>query len=450
MSAVTAIKLFGQRRFLPLFVLFQAGTFNDNALKQALIGLVAFGGVVLFSDNIPRGSVVPVAALLFTLPFLIFCTIAGQIADKVDRGVVLKWVKRAEVGIMIIAAIGFFLESPIILAITLVMMGTQSAFFSPTKNAVLPQWLSDDELIAGNGLLSGFQFCLILAGQTFGLLFVLKTFPEGSLITGPRIVGLVLIALAIVGWIAGESLPKAPAPAPKLKIDWNPVTAIASALTFAWRNQPVFRPMLGIAWFYGLSTIFVTAFPTYVADVMKYDQSVLIVILAASTIGILIGALSCFIFAKGREAMHLVAIGIVGVTVFTLDLYLNSAVALRDGLGTLDDFWADPASKRFLIDVVGASICNGLFVVPLQAMSQGRSPDVNRARLMSAGAVMLNLSVNSFTFILIGLGFTALPLKTPFLFIVVISALVSVYALYRVFVPPTDIPPEGRTIEPAA
>jgi hypothetical protein len=34
------------RRFLPLFTLFQLGTFNDNALKNALIALITFGGVV--------------------------------------------------------------------------------------------------------------------------------------------------------------------------------------------------------------------------------------------------------------------------------------------------------------------------------------------------------------------------------------------------------------------
>jgi hypothetical protein len=108
MSLKIAGRLLRQRRFLPLFVLFQAGTFNDNALKNALIALVAFGGVVLFSDNIPRESVVPLAALLFTMPFLILCTIAGQIADKVDRGLILKWIKRAEVIIMLVAALGFF------------------------------------------------------------------------------------------------------------------------------------------------------------------------------------------------------------------------------------------------------------------------------------------------------------------------------------------------------
>lgn len=430
MSLKIAGKLFTQRRFLPLFVLFQSGTFNDNALKNALIGLLTYGGVVLFSD-MPRESVIPLAALLFTFPFFILSAIAGQLADKFDRGLILKVIKRVEVAIMLLAAIGFFLESPLILCITLVCMGAQSAFFSPTKNSVLPQWLEDDELVTGNGLLSGFQFFMILLGQSAGLILVLMAFPESSVLSGPRIVAVILITLALIGWFAAEKVPAAPAPAPELKVDYNPITATLRVLGFALKDMNVFRPMLGVAWFYGLSTIFITAFPTYVADVMRYDQNVLTAILVASTVGILIGSLLCVVLARGREAMGLCAFGIIGVALFTLDLYLTGQTSTREELGTISDFFAAPETPRFLIDVVGASLCNGLFVVPLQAMMQRRADPEKRARLMSAGSVMLNISVNGFTFMLIGLGYLTLAPNFPFLIIVIVSTIVAIYAVHR-------------------
>ena len=431
MSVKLAGKLFGQRRFLPLFILFQAGTFNDNALKQALIGLVTYGGVVLFSDSIPRESVVPLAALMFTLPFLIVTAIAGQIADKIDRGLILKRIKRFEVGLMCLAALGFFLESPAVLALTLIGMGAQSAFFSPTKNSVLPQWLEDDELITGNGLLSGFQFFFILLGQSIGLLLVLKQFPADGFLTGPRVVALILLVLAAVGWFAAERVPSAPAPKPDLKINYNPITATINVLAQALKDMAVFRPLLGIAWFYGLSTIFITAFPTYVADVLRYDQNTLTAILVISTLGILAGSLFCIVLARGKEAVGLVAFGITGVALFTLDLFLNSEQSTREGLGTVQEFFADPKGRRFLFDVTAASFCNGLYVVPLQAMAQRRANPERRARLMSAGSVLLNLSVNGMTFMLIGLGYLSLPPRFPFSIIIVISLIVAAYAFYR-------------------
>jgi len=413
MSAKLAGKLFTQRRFLPLFVLFQAGTFNDNALKNALIALVLTGGITLFS-GMPTQSVVPLAAILFTGPFLILCAIAGQIADKVDRGVILKRIKRAEVGIMILAAFGFMFQNAFILCAALVCMGCQSAFFSPTKNAVLPQWLEDDELITGNGLLSGFQFFTILLGTVFGTILFQIPFAEDSMFTASRIISAVLLFLAFIGWMAGERVPVAPAPQPDLKIDYNPVTAIFSVLKFAWADKPVFRPMLGIAWFYGLSTILITALPNYVYNVMQYDLYVLSFIQAMTTIGILVGSLLCIVIAKGREAIGLMTVGIIGVTIFSLDLYLNSY-----------------ETTRFMIAIFCASLFNGLFVIPLQAMAQGRSTPERRARLMAAGAVMLNLSVNFFTIVLIRLGYLDLAPDFPFLIIAVISALVASYAIFR-------------------
>ena len=430
MSAKLAGKLFTQKRFFPLFVLFQAGTFNDNALKNALIALVLTGGITLFS-GMPTESVIPLAAILFTGPFLLICAIAGQIADKVDRGVILKMIKRVEVCIMIIAAFGFMFQNSFILCMALVCMGAQSAFFSPTKNAVLPQWLDDDELITGNGLLSGFQFFTILLGTVFGTILFQIKFPAESMLSGSRIISVVLLVLAFIGWMAGERVPEAPPPQPDLKVDYNPVTAIWKVLKFAWADKPVFRPMLGIAWFYGFSTILITALPNYVYNVMQYDLYVLSFIQASTTIGILIGSLLCVIIAKGREAVGLMATGIVGVTLFSADLYFNSFETTRTVQSSIGDFLNDPQMPRFMIAIFGAALFSGMFVIPLQAMAQGRSTPERRARLMAAGAVMLNLSVNMCTVMLIRLGYLDLSPNVPFLIITIISALVSVYAIWR-------------------
>ena len=280
-------------------------------------------------------------------------------------------------------------------------------------------------------MLSGFQFFFILLGQSIGLLLVLKQFPADGFLTGPRVVALILLVLAAVGWFAAERVPSAPAPKPDLRINYNPITATINVLAQALKDMAVFRPLLGIAWFYGLSTIFITAFPTYVADVLRYDQNTLTAILVISTLGILTGSLFCIVLARGKEAVGLVAFGITGVALFTLDLFLNSEQSTREGLGTVQEFFADPKGRRFLFDVTAASFCNGLYVVPLQAMAQRRANPERRARLMSAGSVLLNLSVNGMTFMLIGLGYLSLPPRFPFSIIIVISLIVAVYAFYR-------------------
>lgn len=415
------------RRFLPLFTLFQTGTFNDNGLKNALIALITFGGVAFLSD-LPSGMRVPVAALIFTGPFTILCAIAGQIADKVDRGIIFRWVKRAEVLIMLLAALGFYLMDIRILAVALGLMGAQSAFFSPTKNAVLPQWLTERELIKGNALMSGFQFATILAATIFGL-FVLAL--------GTVVISVVLIVLAFIGWFASEACPPAPAPQPNLKINYEPVTATFSVLKKAFGHLDVLRPLLGISWFYGLSTVFVTTLPDFVGQTMGYNEQALQVLLASSTISILLGSLIVFAVGNmkiwGPEAVRLATLGIIGVAIFTIGLILVPApqYAGVEAFGPVGAFLSDPAMPLFLFMLVGASISSGIFVVPLQAMAQRRADPEIRAQLMSAGSVLLNLFVNLTTFGLIGLGALALGPYVPFWLIVIGSAIVASYSVYR-------------------
>ena len=421
MSAKHAAKLLTQRRFLPLFTLFQAGTFNDNTLKNALIALITFGGFAFLSD-LPSAIRVPVAALIFTAPFTILCAVAGQIADKV------------EMIIMLLAAAGFALKNVHILALCLGLMGAQSAFFSPTKNAVLPQWLSEDELITGNALMSGVQFAILLVGTVIGL---------GVLKFGTPVISGVMLAMAILGWLAAEQTPPAPAPRPDLKINYEPVSATINVLKKAFAKPDVLRPLLGIAWFYGLSTVFVTTFPDYVATTMGYEEGVLMVMLASSTLAILAGSMITMLVGNlkiwGPESVGLSALGISGVTLFVLLLYIlpSPTYAGTETFGPVSDFFANPEMPAFMACIVGASIFNGMFVVPLQAMAQRRSPADIRARLMSAGSVLLNLFVNLTTFGLIGLASLQVGPKVPFLMIVAGSMVVAAYAIYRTLNPVT-------------
>ncbi len=435
MSGKQAGRLMTQRRFWPLFVLLQTGTFNDNILKNALIGLITFGGLI-FLPGLPSAIRVPVAALIFTGPFLLVCAIAGQIADKVDRGVILKVIKRTECAIMLIASLGFWLSNIWILCFALFCMGAQSAFFSPTKNAVLPQWLKDEELITGNALLNGFVFVFILVGMVLGLFLIGS---DG----GPKIVSLILLSAAALGWLASEFVPKAPPPNPELKINYEPISSIFNVLAQALDSKPVLRPMLGIAWFYGYSTIVITMLPDYVANTLGYNTNVLVFILTISTMGILIGSLACSLIGNwrvwGKEAVGLAAVGISGVLLSVTDLYLTGpshTIIGDDGIRQGVDVFLDASgSVRMLVDIGLASVFGGMFVVPLQAMAQRRADPKIRARLMSAGAVLLNLAVNAVTFGLIGMAALNLPPKSPLLIVIFISALVAGYTIWRAFHP---------------
>ena len=172
---------------------------------------------------------------------------------------------------------------------------------------------------------------------------------------------------------------------------------------------------------------------------MGYNEQVFMFVMASSTIAIFIGSILTMAIGHkkiwGPEAIRLVTIGIVGVTFSTFLLYILPIPVFDGdiGQGPLKAFLAHPNTWPFLAAVASTSIFNGMFVVPLQAMAQRRAHPRIRAQLMSAGSVLYNFAVNVLTFGLIGLALLNMPPKAPFLMIVIGSACVAAYAIWRCF-----------------
>jgi len=137
----------------------------------------------------------------------------------------------------------------------------------------------------------------------------------------------------------------------------------------------------------------------------------------------------------GPEAIRLVSFGIVGVTFSSLVLYFAPTPTYNgeETFGSAKLFLENPKTPLFLAAVGGASLFNGIFVVPLQAMAQRRAHPRIRAQLMSAGSVLYNFAVNILTFGLVALAFMNMSPKAPFMMVVIGSAVVSVYTIWRSF-----------------
>src|ERR687888_842365 len=97
-------RLLTTRRFAPLFVTQFLGAFNDNLLKSALAIVVTYR--LAAESGIDAASLVMIAGGLFIAPFFLFSGASGTLADRIDKAVIARWVKVAEVGIMALGAGG--------------------------------------------------------------------------------------------------------------------------------------------------------------------------------------------------------------------------------------------------------------------------------------------------------------------------------------------------------
>ncbi len=372
--------LFGKRRFLPLFVTQALGAFNDNAFKQALVILVTF--VLADSQGINAAMFINVAAAAFILPFFLFSATAGQIADRYDKAVLTRRIKIAEIVIMVLAGIGFALQSPYWLLLVLFLLGAQSTFFGPIKYGILPQHLEKEELVAGNALIESGTLIAILLGTLFGGLLITTS-------NGVPVVAVSIFALAVAGWMASRGIPTAPPPDPNLKVDYNFLRATYRMTRSATSNRDIFLCILGLSWFWLMGSVFLTQLPAFTRSVLGANETVSNLFIAIFTIGVAAGSLLNNRLLRGAVSARYVPLAGLGVSLFGIDL------ALVKGLSEMTDpkdlmgvaaFVQTDGSWRIMFDLFALAVCGGLFSVPLYALIQRLSP---------AERVSRNIAVNN-------------------------------------------------------
>ena len=176
---------------MPFFLTQASGAFNDNVFKNALMLILAFTA----ANALPWDTdlTMNLAAGLFILPFLLFSATAGSLADAVCKTKLIRTLKLLEIALMLLAALAFYFQQYLLLLGVLFLMGAQSAFFGPVKYAILPQLLTDKELLAGNAWVEMGTFVAILLGTITGGLLV-------GLANAPLWIGAVVVV-----FLMGES-----------------------------------------------------------------------------------------------------------------------------------------------------------------------------------------------------------------------------------------------------
>jgi len=381
MSQHSQFTLLSQRRFAPFFWTQFLGAFNDNVFKTALLTILTYDA--LSWTNMDVGLLNNLIPGLFILPFVLFSATSGQLADKFEKGRMARNVKLLEIGIMLIAAVGWQTHNLWLLIAAVAGMGIHSTLFGPVKYAYLPQHLKTDELVGGNGLIEMGTFVGILLGEILGAMLVVHK-PWGiELVAGGAIV------VAIIGYLTALRIPDSPAPAPELKINWNPATETVRNISFSKQNRPVFLSLLGNSWFWFYGAIVLAQFPLYAKNYLHGDHSVFVLLLTIFSFGIGAGSLLCEKLSGHKVEIGLVPFGAIGLSVFGFDLYLSSLSYTNVVTVGAMEFIKQTGSLHILFDITMIGIFGGLYIVPLFALIQTRCDPKHLSRTI-AGMNILN------------------------------------------------------------
>ncbi len=366
-------ELIRSRRLWPLTLAQSCGALNDNLVKNAMIVLA------IFRLGVGGAGLAALAGALFIAPYILLSATAGKLADRLSKPRLVVAYKILEIVLMAGAAAAFLLASVPALLAVLVGLGIQAALFGPVKYGVLPEYLADDELLAGNGVIEATTFVSIVCGSVAG----------GGLIlldSGPAVVGATGIVLALLGLAAALRMPALPPADPGVRVGWNIALETWRVVRAARAVRPIWLSVLGLSWFWTMGATLMTQFPVVARDTMQAGGSVLTLLLTVFAIGVGIGSMGCARLLHGQVSARFTPMAAVGISLFCWDF--AAAASGAHGLVSAGAVLVAPAGWRMLADLTLLAVCGGIFSVPLYAIIQESAVPSQRSRMVAANNIM--------------------------------------------------------------
>jgi len=383
MTATT--NLIKARRFLPLFVTQMLGAFNDNLFKNAM---VLFAVYSVYDSESEEARFSAVASAVFILPFFLLSALAGQLADMRDKAKIIRIVKLCEILIMLVGGAGLAMVWNGIgtqsIAISLMMlalfgMGIHSTFFGPIKYAILPQHLEREQVLAGTGLVEAGTYIAILAG----------TIVAGWI--SAQSAAVAVIAIALVGYVAGRQVPPAPPMAEPEPLDFNIVRSSYNLVRNTMHDRRVYLAIMAISLFWAIGTVLFIQFPPLAKNVLSAGKEVASLFLVMFSVGIAIGSMSINALLKGTVSARYAPASVIAMAIFLVLFQILCRLWGERHTGELMDvatFVSQPLAIPLLLSLLFIAIAGGMFVVPLYAFLTTFVDKSQTARTIAANNIV--------------------------------------------------------------
>ncbi len=332
------------------------GAFNDNAFKSfVVLSVVAH-------DPAGAARFIALAGGAFILPFLLFSTVAGDVADRWPKAKLVALFKAIEVGLLLLAVPALAARSMPLLLTLLFLMGAHSAFFGPVKFAILPELVEDRELSNANGLVQMTSFGAIICGTAAAAELVTRFRDRPALAAG------LLAASAALGFLASLLIPESKAARPEAALSVNVVSSTAANIRHLASLSTVNLATYAAAFFWFVGALFQMNLLIYGTRLMGLDESACGRFQVVLALGIGAGSFIAGRLSRGQVELGLVPLGGLGLVLFGADLG-----------------FAYHSTHRVIFDLLMAGLSAGFYAVPLQAYIQQRSPAGERGRVVATG-----------------------------------------------------------------
>ena len=336
------------------------GVINDNIFKLSVAFLLIDA---LGKQHAP--SILSAAGAIYVIPFLLFSSSAGILADRFSKQKLLVFMKGAEILVMLFALYAFGQKIEWACYTLLFFLATHSAMFGPSKYGIIPELVPSDAISRANGLITSFTYLAIIVGTFFASF--LTEFTDRNFF----LVAVFCLMVAIIGFVCSFGIAKTPAQGAKKKINIFFVREIFHTLLFCRKEKFLLPAIFGSAYFLFIGAFTQLNIIPFALQSLHLSEVAGGYLFLSTALGIAFGSFIVGKLFKKKVELGLSCLSGFGIALLFFLLWMFSASLIHVTL--------------FLVAI---GILGGIFIVPFDSFIQLHSPNESRGQVIAAASFL--------------------------------------------------------------
>ncbi len=331
--------------------------FNDNLFKfLTIFMLIDIKGVASSND------VLFFIGVAFVLPFLMFSSCGGVLADRFSKQKMIVYTKVLEVMILSLAFFVYAHKMVFGCYGLVFLLSLQSALLGPSKYSIVPELVRREHIPKANGLLTSFTYLAIISGTFLATFLTDVTHKNFQLCLS------VCLVSAVIGLVTALYIPHTESAKSKGKI-FNPnvLTQVYNTMKYCKKTPRLRLAVLGSAFFLFVGGYLQLNIIPYAIEFLSMTETGGGYLFFGTAVGIALGSL-----VGGKACRKEVDLGLACSALFLLSIMIFGLV--------LSSHHLIPA----VLSLVGLGFFGGMFVVPLDSYIQTYSPSEIRGQVIAA------------------------------------------------------------------
>ncbi len=371
----------------------------DNIFKLA----IAF----FLIDRMGKQNASHVLALvgaIYVIPFLLFSSTGGALADRFSKQRIIIAIKIFEVIVILASLVSFHYQSVFGAYTILFLLSVESAILGPSKYGIIVELVPKEQVVKGNGLIISFTFLAIIFGTFLGS-FLTEIFHKNY-----SLISLCVLVVSIGGLLCALRIKYTPPSGSLKKIHPLFLHELLQTLSYAKTRHHLVLAVLASSYFLFIGAFTQLNIIPYAIEAMHLSEVAGGYLFLSTAMGIAIGS---FIYGKTSKKR--------------INLLIPILISSLMGLFLMSLKISSSSIFFTVMALVALGVVGGMYIVPFDAFIQVSSGDEKRGQVIGLSNFLQFVGVLNASLALFIFSHVHIHASTGFLIIGLITAAFSLF-----------------------